>query len=157
MRRLQRGDRRAYDALYERWSAKVFQFPLRRAGSRLAAEDAMQETWLRVYRYRDRYKPERRFSAWLYTIAAHAGHDAREPELEAFDWEPPTSDDVHLRDDIIRALHTLDALDRRVILLIVEGYTSVEVGEMLQMRAGTVRMRLKRARATMRERLSEVE
>jgi len=155
MVRLQGGDVSAYDALYARYSARVFQFLVRRTGSRLAAEEALQETWLRVFRFRHRYQPERRFSAWLYTIAAHAGHDAREPDFESFDWEPPTQDDVHLRDYVIRALHALEPEDRRVILLTIEGYTSVEVGEMLSMRAGTVRMRLKRARETMKAKLSE--
>ena len=155
MVRLKRGDASAYDALYGRWSARVFQFLVRRTGSRLAAEDALQETWLRVYRYRERYDPSRRFSAWLYTIAAHAGHDAREPEFESFDWEPPTEHDAHMRDDVIRALNALDPDDRKVILLTIEGYTSVEVGEMLQLRPGTVRMRLKRARETMNAKLSE--
>lgn len=155
MRRLQRDDTRAYDALYARWGAKVFQFLVRRTGSRLAAEDALQETWLRVYRYRGRYDPSRRFSAWLYTIAAHAGHDAREPELESFDWEPPTEAQSGLRNDVIRALHALDPDDRKLILLSIEGYTSVELGEMLELKPGTVRMRLKRARDTMKARLSE--
>lgn len=143
---LQGGDHRAYEVLYARWSERLFHFLIRRAGSRTVAEEALQETWLRVYRYRHRYQPGRRFSAWLYTIAAHAGHDAREPDSESFDWEPPTRDQHHLRDYLVRALHSLSPTDRRAILLSLEGFSSAEIGEMLKIRPGTVRMRIKRAR-----------
>lgn len=148
---LQQGDRSAYEALYTRWGGRVFHFLVRRTGSRSAAEDANQETWLRVYRFRARYDPKRRFSAWLYTIAANAGYDAREPDFESFDWEPPTHDQHHLRDTIVRALHALDPDDRRLVLLSAEGFTSPEIADMVDMKPSAVRMRIKRVRARMLE------
>jgi len=152
---LQGGDHGAYERLYERWGLKVMHFLIRRTGSYLAAEEALQETWLRVFRFRESYNPARRFSAWLYTIAANAGHDAREPATESFDWEPPVHSQHHLKDYVIRALHSLDPLDRRAILLTIEGFSSKEVGAMLKMRSGTIRMRIKRAREHIKSELGD--
>ena len=152
---LQAGDHGAYEALYAQWSGRLFHFLIRRTGSRTAAEEALQETWLRVYRFRHRYNPKRRFSAWLYTIAANAGYDARQPDTESFDWEPPTRDQHHLRDYVIRALHSLDPVDRRAILLSIEGFSSKEIGEILKVRPGTVRMRIKRARESIKASLGD--
>ena len=155
MASLNEGNHDAYQLLYERWGERVMHFLIRRTGSYLAAEEALQETWLRVFRFRHTYKPGRRFSAWLYTIAANAGFDAREPVTESFDWEPPVEAQHHLKDYVVRALHSLDPLDRRAILLTVEGFSSKEVGEMLEMRAGTVRMRIKRAREHIKAELGD--
>ncbi len=60
MIRLQGGDRTAYEELWSRWRHRIFQFLLRRTGSRQHAEDAFQRTWLKVYKYRVRIpKPQK--------------------------------------------------------------------------------------------------
>jgi RNA polymerase sigma-70 factor (ECF subfamily) len=146
MIRLQQGDRRAYQALYARWGARTMDFLLRRTGSRACAEDALQDTWLRVFRYARSYEPGRPFAPWLFGIAARAGHDAREPEAGAFSLTGSYEADPTLRDRVLRALHRLDPEDRRLLLLNVEGFDATEVGRMLGMRPGTVRQRLTRIR-----------
>ncbi len=146
MVRLQQGDHQAYQALYERWGGRVMDFLLRRTGSRARAEDALQETWLRVFRYAGGYQPDRPFAPWLFRIAVNAGHDAHEPEPEAFVLQASYEHDPELRDRVARALHGLSAEDRRLLLLSVEGFDSTEIGGMLDQRPGTVRMRLTRIR-----------
>ena len=48
---------------------------MRRLGNRTRAEEAFQETWSRVWRYRERYDASRPFRPWLYTIAANKARD----------------------------------------------------------------------------------
>jgi DNA-directed RNA polymerase specialized sigma24 family protein len=150
---VQGGDRMAYDRLYDRWGDRTFGFLLRRTGQRQAAEEAQQETWLRVYRWRDRFDAARPFRPWLYTLAANAGRDAREPEPWHFELPSAPGDPMGLRDTLISALHLLDEQDRRILLLVIEGFNATEVGTMLAMQPPAVRMRLMRARRQLREAL----
>lgn len=152
MRSACRGDRAAFEALFERWRLPLFRFLQRRTGSANAADDAFQETWLRVHRWRDRFDANRSFKAWLFRIAANAGIDAREPVVADFHWtEPPAPDAQAGLDLVVSALHLLDPRDRRILLLTIEGFTSQEVADMLDLRAGAVRARLMRARQHLRE------
>ncbi len=149
MRRVQAGERAAYDELYRRWRKPVFAFLLRRTGTRASAEEAHQEAWLRVYRFRSRFDLARAFQPWLYGIAANAGRGARRPERDLLslpaDLAAPM-DAVELRDALVQALFGLSARDRRLILLETEGFAPREIAAMQGLRTGTVRVRLRRAR-----------
>src|SRR3990172_4006941 len=69
------GDERAFDALFERWAGRVLRFVERMVREPGVAEDLVQETFLRVWRARERYAPEARFSTWLFTIAGNAARN----------------------------------------------------------------------------------
>lgn len=148
---VQQGDQDAYRQLYDRWRRPVFSFLVRRTGSLSLAEDAHQETWLRVYHRARSFNPQRPFRPWLYTLAANAGHDARRPEPTALTLDPSVSEDPGLRDLLVSALHCLDEKDRKILLLVVEGFTAPEIAEMMEFGESGVRMRLLRARARIRE------
>ncbi len=159
MARLQAGDRGAYEELWSRWRHRIFQFLLRRTGSRQHAEDAFQRTWLKVYKYRHSYDPSRPFRSWLFRIAANAGSDARRADGDLFYLPPEALEDVRwathrdsheVRDLAAKALHTLKDQDRRILLLTIEGFSSPEIAEMLDMNQATVRVRLHRARRSVR-------
>lgn len=147
---VQQGDRSAYEALYARWRDPIQRFLLRRTGSLASAEEALQETWMRVYRHRARYDATRPFRRWLYGIAANAGHDAARPQADVFVLPAEPGDPIGLRDTLVSALHGLEAGDRRLLLLAVEGFEPAEIAEMLELPSGTVRMRLSRARERVR-------
>ncbi|MEZ4236998.1 MAG: sigma-70 family RNA polymerase sigma factor [Myxococcota bacterium] len=150
MARVARDDRAAYEALYARWREPVFRFLLRRTGSRAAAEEAHQEAWLRVYRFRARFDPRRAFKGWLFTIAANCGRDAWRPEPELFALPLAPGDPHDLRDKLLSALGVLPDDDRKLLLLAVEGFTGPEIAQMTNLGAGAVRMRLTRARQQVR-------
>ncbi len=69
MIRFQRGDRAAFSALVRRHQGPVFNFALRHLRVRSAAEDVVQDTFVRVVQSAADFKHEARFSTWLYTIA----------------------------------------------------------------------------------------
>jgi RNA polymerase sigma-70 factor (ECF subfamily) len=144
------GNREAYDRLYSRWRRPVFAFLVRRTGTRAAADDAFQDTWLRVYRSRATFDPRRKFKPWLFAIAAHAGIDAvtRDPLL--LELAPEADEPENLRDLLSGALEALSPEDRRLLLLGAEGFDSREIGKMLDLQPGTVRVRLHRARQRVR-------
>jgi RNA polymerase sigma-70 factor, ECF subfamily len=69
MLRYQQGDVRAFEILLTRHRKPVFNFILRFVGVRAAAEDLLQETFLRVIKGAENYKQQAKFTTWLYTIA----------------------------------------------------------------------------------------
>jgi RNA polymerase sigma-70 factor (ECF subfamily) len=162
MVRLQQGDRRAFDELWSRWRHRIFQFLLRRTGSRQHAEDAFQRTWLKVYKYRQSYDGVRPFRSWLYRIAANAGSDARRADGDLLYLPPEALEDMRwaedhnayeVRDLAVRALQALGDQDRRILLLTIEGFSSPEIAEILVMNPATVRVRLHRSRQRVRKAL----
>ena len=64
-----KGSRDAFEMLFARYHRKVIQFSFRMTGDRAKAEEAAQETFLRVARAAATWQPTARFSTWLYTIA----------------------------------------------------------------------------------------
>src|SRR5262245_54731783 len=71
MRRLVAGEQGALDMLMDRHAAAVHQFLLRMLGDPDDARELAQEAFVRVYQHRHRFRPEARFTTWLYTIAAN--------------------------------------------------------------------------------------
>src|SRR5689334_6072527 len=70
MERLAQGHDAALNALMERHSGPVFQFLFRLLRDEQDANDLAQETFVRVYRHRERFDGGK-FTTWLYTIAAN--------------------------------------------------------------------------------------
>ena len=69
------GDESAFTALVERHAGELVQFLVKQTGSRAAAEDVFQETFLRSPQPAGTFDLDRRFKPWLYTIAVNKGRD----------------------------------------------------------------------------------
>jgi RNA polymerase sigma-70 factor, ECF subfamily len=87
MARLASGDDLALNALMRRWSDRIVSFLYRMTGRHDAAVDLAQETFVKLYQARGRYRPRGgEFSTWLFTIASnlaknHARWRSRHPEV----------------------------------------------------------------------------
>jgi RNA polymerase sigma-70 factor (ECF subfamily) len=74
------GDAAAFDSLYERWGRSLLHFLERMVSDSATAEELVQETFLRVYRAKDRYRADAKFSTWLYRIGTNlALNELRRP------------------------------------------------------------------------------
>ncbi len=138
------------------------------------AEDAVQEAFLRVWRYREQAPLEApKLSSWLTAILANC---CKESILKKQRWQrlrgffglsrtkpAPTSPDALLQskeffEKVSDAVEHLDPLDRMVLMLArVEGLKSPEIAKMLELQSGTVRVRLFRAMQQLRKLLEENE
>ena len=169
------GDERAYRELVQRYERQVFTLARRMLGSAEDAEDLTQETFVRMFRALERYDPARPFAAWLYTIASRLCIDhlrrrrvrpiAALPR-DADDDRPFEVEDTALRpdeqvahaeeEDRVRGL--IDSLPphyRLVVLLRHQQDLSYdEIAEALHLPLGTVKARIHRARALLKERLA---
>jgi len=170
------GDDRAFDALFERWAGRVLRFVERMVKEPGVAEDLVQETFLRVWRARERYQPEARFSTWLFTIAGNlarnelrrpfrrAPHESVEAEEDgAARWlaaEAPATDQVvdarRAGLGLEPALAALPERQREALWLrAVEGLSYAEVAVALETTESSVKALIHRARVTLAREVGE--
>jgi RNA polymerase sigma factor (sigma-70 family) len=71
MSRLRAGEDLALNEIMDRWRERLMSYLLRLTGDDAIALDLAQETFVRVYQHRDRYRPTGAFSSWLFAIATN--------------------------------------------------------------------------------------
>jgi RNA polymerase sigma-70 factor (ECF subfamily) len=133
------------------------------------AVDLSQETFLRVYFKADRYKPIAPLSSWIYAIASNLAKTdiKRRRRMNAVSLEelPPKLDlstpsgedsDSGLTRNLRLALEALHPRYRiPIILKDVEGYSQEEIAVIIKRPVGTVKARISRGRAMLRQRLEK--
>lgn len=159
MARVQFGDQRAFAELYERHRRAVFTFLLHLTGARDAAEDLLQETFLRMWRGRAEYRASGEFRAWIFTIARRLAVDRFRRQGLAWEEDPAALETVaspnmpdrsaEAREELARvqrALAQLAPAQREVILLSrLAGLDAPEVARITGSTPGAVRVQLHRA------------
>jgi RNA polymerase sigma-70 factor (ECF subfamily) len=166
IRRVRAGDSSAFDALVAAYMRPAYQMAYRVVGHREDAEDLLQESFLAAYQYLDSFDVERPFGPWLNRIVLNRGANLRrsrtrrqtEPEIDAVSTAPSALDEstrTEARELLGRALATLSERQRLIVTLFdVDGLTSTEIGERLELAPGTVRWHLHEARRVLRGTLS---
>ena len=164
--RVRAGDARAFDGLVHAYMRQAFQLAYRVVGHREDAEDLVQEAFLAAHQYLDSYDVERPFGPWLMRIVLNRGANLRrsrtrretEPEVDAVSPAPSALEESERKEArviLTRAMATLSERQRMIVTLFdVDGRTSTEIGEMLDLSPGTVRWHLHEARRTLRGALS---
>ncbi|MFN7986485.1 MAG: RNA polymerase sigma factor [Thermoanaerobaculia bacterium] len=155
------GDPEAFEALFRQFQAETGRWILRIVRDASASEDVLVETFWRAHRARARYDPARSFGAWLRRIATNAALDhlarlRRQPETSPVPPEELASEatDRDLIPAITKAFSTLSPrLQVVATLVLVEQLPLAEVAVALGLPVGTVKSRLCRASALLRERL----
>lgn len=166
LERMAKGDEKALEELYRRYSAPVFALLLRILQAREEAEEILQDTFVQLYREAARYNPERGgVTAFLFTIARSRAlsrlrkRRARPQKVEDLDLHDPEQelglwreDDPEGRILVGRALAKLEPTDRKLLeAAFYLGYSHTELSERFQMPLGTVKTRVRRALLKLRE------
>jgi RNA polymerase sigma-70 factor, ECF subfamily len=160
----QKGDAEAFAQLVEAYQRPVFNLCYRMLGDAYEAEDAAQEAFLRAYNNMKRYDPQRPFSTWLLSIAAHhcidqirkrrfpsfSLDDDEAPYLEPPDSSPGPEALLGLREDQVRVKQLLASLnphDRAAVVMFYWYELSYEeIAAALNLTVSAVKSRLHRAR-----------
>jgi RNA polymerase sigma-70 factor (ECF subfamily) len=182
MLRFQRGDESAFDALVRRHQQSVVNLTFRYVGDPGAAEDLAQDVFVRIYNARAAYRPEAKFTTWLYRIATNLclneirdrekyrphplSQSARESEgegdgtpgalLDRGVAAPPSAglEREELRRAVAEAVHGLPPQQRMaVILLRWHGCSYQEIAEALDTTVKAVKSLLSRAKENLKSRL----
>lgn len=156
IQRMERGDIGAVDELIEMFYYEILRYCLWRAPNRSLAEDATQETFLKVIRYFDRYTHKGRFKPFLYQIAANTCTDMRRKNWHSdvsleelaidFAYSEPGFENVQ-SDMVLRQLVGSLPNDQKEIVLLRFGQdlTIREISEVVNVPLRTVQSRLRSA------------
>ena len=143
-----------------RFEKNLLNFFWRQGVSYGEGEDLVQETYLRLWKYRATYKPTAKLSTFLFLMARQVRLDAlrrqtrRERREEAWGKDRPTSEtpDPGVREDVRWAVSRLtDPLREVVELGVFQDLPYAEVAEILQIPVGTVKSRMSNALKKLKE------
>jgi RNA polymerase sigma-70 factor, ECF subfamily len=170
------GDRAAFGELAIQYRKRLFALALQLVGNASDAEDIVQETFLRAYRYLPQFQARSQFATWLYRIAIHRALSHRRRARVA-------RERVRLDDDRVRAALAVDgsgdpqhaaqlaesyallltALDdlsptlrTTVVLVALQGLTHREAAAIAQTTEGTIAWRMHEARRQLQRALSPI-
>lgn len=161
------GDLAAYERLYQLHGARMKSLARHLLGSHLDAEDAVQDTFLKIQRAISSYRGQSAFSTWAYRILVNSCHDLRRRRVrrhEISDAEPKSGETVPeprgpgahpaLRMALERALGELPGRQREIFLLYeVEGFAHAEIAAMLNVSEAVSKNTLFQAKKTLRQML----
>ena len=151
-----------YENLVHAYSSWLYRYAYWISGDRSVAEDLVQETFLRAWRFLDSLKEEAAAKSWLTTIVRRENARRFErKQLEYSDVEmdtiPATQSDFDARPEVLAlriALKNLPANHREpLILQVIEGYTLEDIAEIMSLPRNTVATRLHRARQKLKHQL----
>jgi RNA polymerase sigma-70 factor (ECF subfamily) len=179
MARLVDGREAALDELMRRHGERLYHYLIRVLQDETEAEDLAQETFARVFLNRSKFRADKKFSTWLYTIATNLARDrirhrSRHPAISMDATEesdlglkdilpasgPNPTEKLELEERVAAVRRALAALpeDLRVPLVLAEyeGQSHGEIAAVLECSPKAVEMRIYRARQRLRELLAPV-
>src|SRR5882672_5490545 len=183
VRRVQRGDKGAFDALVLKYQHKLVKLVMRYVRNPAEAEDIAQEAFIKAYRALPQFRGDSAFYTWLYRIAINTAKNAvvsrdRSPieynidrnndatENESYDMQgrmkdSETPEGLVLTDEIRRTVNAAiealpEDLKTAIVLRELDGLSYEEIAAAMDCPVGTVRSRIFRAREAIDRRLREV-
>jgi RNA polymerase sigma-70 factor (ECF subfamily) len=169
VRRVQAGQKNAFDLLVRKYQHKVFAIISRYVHNHAEAQDVAQDTFLRAYRALANFRGDSAFYTWLYTIATNTaknhlvsmgrrppGDDIQIDDAAQFESamrlrDPATPEREMMRQEIERAVTAAvdrlpEELRQAITLREVDGLSYEEIAQVMNCPIGTVRSRIFRAR-----------
>lgn len=170
MQRASNGDAAAFGELVTRHSTSALRIATVVLGTTEGAADAVQAATLKAWRAGDRIDPARGFRPWYLRIVANTARNDRRARfrrsalsLKASTIRQPTVDSPDIaavttaeRESVLASLNKLSSADRLVLALrFFEDLSQAEMAEVLDCPVGTVKSRLSRALAKLRDGLAD--
>lgn len=170
------GDERAFEILVKRFKNPLINFVYRFLGDYDSCVDVVQDTFVKVYRYKDRYTNVAKFSTWIYTIASNLAKteyqrrkrvkffsisdndDERNIEIKDNTYRPDKNVDSQYKEEQIqKALLKVKVVYREpVILRDIQDLSYEEIADILNIEIGTVKSRINRGRKRLQKLLKNV-
>ena len=159
-------DPKAQRALFDRYTSALFQVSMRYSKTKMDAEDALQESWVKIFKGLENYTEQGKLLAWMKRITIHCA--LRKRQSSWFTTEEiglksksdpkfnPQAIDQMTADEILGYVLNLPPGYKEVFtLFVIEGYSHKEIGEFLGIEASTSRAKLTTARKKMRQSVLE--
>ena len=173
-----KGDAASFSVLLRRYEGKIFRLAMNITQNREDAEDVLQEAFLKAYEHLDQFQGNSRFYTWIVRIAVNqalmklrkrrsdrtvsldeqidTGEDMVVREIAAWDPDPEQRfSQVELNEILTGAIDDLEPIYRTVFTLRdVDGLSTEETAEALDLTIPAVKSRLLRARLQLRDKLT---
>ncbi len=171
------GNEKAFEILVSRFKNPLINFVYRFLGDYDNCVDVVQDTFIKVYRYKDSYSSLAKFSTWIYTIAGNLARteykrkrrknffsiNSYGEEQKTFDipdeaYRPDIQADMKIKSEIIQKalLKVRDTYREAVILRDIQELSYEEIAEIMQIEIGTVKSRINRGRAELQKYLKDI-
>ena len=166
------GDLRQMSPLFERYKSDMFRFFYRHCNIQSLSEDLTQNVFERIIQYRHSYKESGKFRSWMYSIAMNVWHDeakrfAKNESLKHnYESEPtPMSQTKETQiieaEELAKAKTALGRLsDEAQQIICLNWYDNLryaEIGKILKMTEGSVRVKMHRALKKLRVEYNKIE
>ncbi len=166
------GDQRGYEQLVRRYKDRLFRSMLGSVPCRTHAEEIVQEAFVRAFHYLDSFQNRSNFYTWLYRIALNSrrtylskhqgtlqlesvGEQASQIWTKAQDSPAGRAERLEERSQVREALQRLGDQQRTILMLReFDGLEYRQIAEIMDLNMGTVRSRLARARARLKQELT---
>ena len=180
VRRVQNGDKRAFDLLVLKYQRRIMRLLARMVRNPSEIEDVAQETFIKAYRALPQFRAESAFYTWLYRIAIntarnwHVAQMRRPQTIDAIETEDGETfhaidnlTDIDTPEAMLASRQVADTInaamadlpeDLRTALLLreIEGMSYEDIAQTMECPIGTVRSRIFRARDAIAQRLRPV-
>jgi RNA polymerase sigma factor (sigma-70 family) len=164
MRQVRGGRTAALATLFERHHARLYRYCIRMTGQRSAAEDLVQDTFMKMLKYKATFRDDSEFVPWMFGIGRNAclaylrrTADDRVPkheqDVETLPHEPTEDAQDGDQHEIVRRALQLLPVDRRDVLVLsrYEFKSYEEIAVLLDCSVGAVKVRAHRALKQLRE------
>ena len=171
------GNEKLFEILVSRFKNPLINYVYRFLGDYDSCVDVVQDTFIKVYRYKDNYSSLAKFSTWIYTIAGNLARTEYKrrrrknffsissygEEQKTFDipdeaYRPDVQTDMKMKSEIIQKalLKIRDTYREAVILRDIQELSYEEISELMQIEIGTVKSRINRGRAELQKYLKDI-
>lgn len=171
------GNEESFEILVERFKNPLMNYVYRFLGDYEACSDVVQETFIKVFRYKDTYSSLAKFNTWIYTIAGNLarseyrrrrrrnffsisdyGEENKSYDIPDESFRPDIATDSGIKDEIIQKalLKVKDVYREAVILRDIQELSYEEISEILGIETGTVKSRINRGRAQLQKLLKHI-
>ncbi|MGI6731327.1 MAG: RNA polymerase sigma factor [Anaerovoracaceae bacterium] len=174
IKKAQEGDEKSFESLISGCHKKAYNIAYRYLKNEEDALDALQESYIKIFRHLDKFKGDSKFETWVYRIIVNTCNDIlrknskrkttdsiykisdeNETILEIPDLTQAPENIYDRKEETNILLQCLDQLNQNqkeiIILRDIQGFTYEEISEILQCTIGTVKSRLSRSRLKLRE------
>jgi RNA polymerase sigma factor (sigma-70 family) len=160
LQRIARQDEGALEELYQKYAASLLAYLSGRLGDARLAEEVLQDVMLAAWRNAPRFRGECRVRTWLLAIAHNRAINAYHRQIRPTALETPLDDPMPIQkgemvgkyDDLHTAIQSLPVEQRETLeLVFYHGLSLQETALVLKIAPGTVKSRLHRAKARLRE------
>ncbi|MCP8615463.1 RNA polymerase sigma factor [Salirhabdus salicampi] len=159
------GDKKAFHKLYLTHKDKALRTAIAITRNREMAKDALQETFIRVFRNFSKYEPTHPFEPWLFRILINECNRLLKKESKFYQINQSGLEEEKLKlkpkddyDDLYDAIQSLkDSYRIPILLKYIKGFSEKEISETLDLKVNTVKTRLYKGRIKLKKQIEIIE